>query len=78
MLIMTPEKQNKTLELSKHWPVDSTPARNKVITKMTYPVKSIEQHFCILEPHHGCLHKVKKVRSYPFIKKGQQSHKYAF
>ena len=30
MLIMTPEKQDKTLELSKHWSVDSTPARNEV------------------------------------------------
>ena len=28
---MTPEKQDKTLELSKHWSVDSTPARNEVI-----------------------------------------------
>ena len=40
MLIMTPEKQDKTLELSKHWSVDSTPARNEVIMKRTYPVKS--------------------------------------
>ena len=31
ILIMTPEKQDKTLELSKHWSVDSTPARNEVI-----------------------------------------------
>ena len=29
MLIMTPEKQDKTLELSKHWSADSTPARNE-------------------------------------------------
>ena len=29
ILIMTPEKQDKTLELSKHWSVDSTPARNE-------------------------------------------------
>ena len=36
---MTPEKQDKTLELSKHWSVDSTPARNEVIMKRTYPVK---------------------------------------
>ena len=28
MLIMTPEKQDKTLELSKHLSPDSTPARN--------------------------------------------------
>ena len=34
---MTPEKQDKTLELSKHWSVDSTPARNEVIMKRTYP-----------------------------------------
>ena len=33
ILIMTPEKQDKTLELSKHWFVDSTPERNEVITK---------------------------------------------
>ena len=33
-----------------------------------------EQHFCALEPHHGCLHKVKEVCSYPLIKKGQWSH----
>ena len=38
ILIMTPEKQNKTLELSKHWSADSTPARNEVIMKRTYPV----------------------------------------
>ena len=30
ILIMTPEKQDKTLELNKHWSVDSTPARNEV------------------------------------------------
>ena len=41
MIIMTPEKQDKTLELSKHWSVDSTPARNEVIMKRTYPVKSV-------------------------------------
>ena len=35
ILIMTPEKQDKTLELSKHWSVDSTPARNEVIMKRT-------------------------------------------
>ena len=29
ILIMTPEKQDKTLELSKHWSADSTPASNK-------------------------------------------------
>ena len=31
---MTPEKQDKSLELSKHWSVDSPPARNEVIMKM--------------------------------------------
>ena len=41
-LIMTPEKQDKTLELSKHWSVDSTPARNEVIMKRPYPVKSVK------------------------------------
>ena len=35
---MTPEKQDKTLELSKHWSPDSTQARNEVIMKTTYPV----------------------------------------
>ena len=39
---MTPEKQDKTLELSKHWSVDSTLARNEVIIKRTYPVKSVK------------------------------------
>ena len=38
ILIMTPEKQDKILELSKHWSVDLTPARNEVIMKRTYPV----------------------------------------
>ena len=38
ILIMTPEKQDKTLDLSKHWSLDSTPARNEVIMKTTYPV----------------------------------------
>ena len=42
ILVMTPEKQDKTLELSKHWSVDSTSARNEVIMKMTYPVKSVK------------------------------------
>ena len=42
ILIMTPEKQDKTLELSKHWSVYSTPARNEVIMKRTYPVKSVK------------------------------------
>ena len=42
ILIMTPEKQDKTLELSKHWSADSTPARNEVIMKSTYPVKSVK------------------------------------
>ena len=41
ILIMTPEKHDKTLELSKHWSADLTPARNEVIMKMTYPVKYI-------------------------------------
>ena len=36
---MTPEKQDKTLELSKHWSVDSTPARNEVIMKRTLSSK---------------------------------------
>ena len=34
---MTPEKQDKTSELRKHWSPDSTPARNEVIMKTTYP-----------------------------------------
>ena len=42
ILIMTPEKQDKTLDLSKHWSVDSALARNEVIMKMTYPVKSVK------------------------------------
>ena len=42
ILIMTPEKQDKTLELSKHWSVNSTPARNEVIMKRTDPVKSVK------------------------------------
>ena len=35
---MTTEKQDKTSELNKHWSPDSTPARNEVIMKTTYPV----------------------------------------
>ena len=42
IILMTPEKQDKTLELSKHWSVYSTPARNEVIMKTTYPVKSVK------------------------------------
>ena len=42
ILIMTPEKQDKTLELSKHWSVDSTPARNEMIMNRTYPVKLVK------------------------------------
>ena len=35
---MTPEKQDKTLELSKHWSPESTTARNEMIMKTTDPV----------------------------------------
>ena len=42
ILITTPEKQDKTIELSKHWSADSTPTRNEVIMKWTYPVKSVK------------------------------------
>ena len=42
ILIMTPEKQDKTLELSEHWSVDSTLARNEVIMKRTYQVKLVK------------------------------------
>ena len=38
ILIMTPEKQDKTLELCKHWSPDSTLVRNEVIMKTAYPV----------------------------------------
>ena len=39
---MTAEKHYNTLELKKHWSVDSTPGRNEVIMKGTYPVKSVK------------------------------------
>ena len=39
---MTPEKRAETLELSKHWSADSTPARNEVKMKRTYPVKLVK------------------------------------
>ena len=42
ILIMAAVKQDKTLELSKHWSADSTPGRNEVIMKTTYPVKSVK------------------------------------
>ena len=42
ILIMTPEKQDKTLQLRKHWSVDSTQARNEVIMKRKYPVKLVK------------------------------------
>ena len=38
ILMMTPEKQDKTSELIKHWSPDSTPTRNRVIMKTTHPV----------------------------------------
>ena len=38
ILTMNPEKQDKTSKLSKHWSPDSTPAKNEVIMKTTYPV----------------------------------------
>ena len=38
VLNLTPEKQDKTSELNKHWSPGSTPARNEVIMKTTYPV----------------------------------------
>ena len=36
---MTPEKQDKTLELSKHWSVDSTPRNEKDISSKTGKVR---------------------------------------
>ena len=54
-LITTPEKQDKTSELSKHWSPGSTPARNEVIMKTTYPVnqqsatKSVVINVCCYE-----------------------------
>ena len=39
---MTPEKLDKTLELSKHWSADLTLARNEVIMKTTCSVKSVK------------------------------------
>ena len=40
---MTPEKQDETLELSKHWSPDSAPqARNEVIMKNNISSKSVE------------------------------------
>ena len=42
ILTMTPEKQDKTLELSKHRFADSTPARNEPIMKRTHPVKPVK------------------------------------
>ena len=38
ILIMTLEKQDKTLELRKHWSPDSITARNEAIMKTTYAV----------------------------------------
>ena len=49
---------------------------NKAINM--HPRGPMEQHLCVLEPHRGWLHKVKKVSWYPLMKKGQWSHKYAF
>ena len=39
---MTPERQDKSLELSKDWSVDSTTARNKLIMKRGYLVKLVK------------------------------------
>ena len=39
---MTPEKQDKTSKLSKHWSAELTLTRNEVIMKRTYPVKSVK------------------------------------
>ena len=38
----------------------------------------MEQYLCALEPHLGCLNKVKRVFWYPITKEGKRSHKYAF
>ena len=38
LILMTLEKHDKTLGLSKHWSPDSTPARNEAVMKMTHPV----------------------------------------
>ena len=65
-----------------HW----YPHANELLQKCAISNKAINMHsrgptkqyFYVWEPHHGYLHKVKKVRWYPLIKKGQRSHKYAF
>ena len=44
ILIMAPDKQDKTLELSKHWSPDSTLAGNEVIMKTTYAAKSVKHN----------------------------------
>ena len=68
ILIITPEKQDKTLELSKHWSVDSTPARNEVIMNRTYPVKVEVAKKVQLEEHitKEC-RKLEEFREYPGV-----------
>ena len=41
---MTPEKQDKTLELSKHWSADSTPDKNIIrIKKDSKPIVPLHE-----------------------------------
>ena len=47
--IMTPEEQDKTSELSKHWSPDSTPARNEVIMKVCMLLWEIGPNVCCYE-----------------------------
>ena len=62
------------------------PHANKLLQKFVLFNKAInlhsraptDQHFYVWEPHRGCLHKVKNVCWCPFIREGQQRHKYAF
>ena len=53
---MTPQKQEKTSELSEHWSPDSTLARNEVIMKPTYPVnqKSAVKSVVIIKVQMKC------------------------
>ena len=65
-----------------NWKMSWYPHANKLLQKWVIFDEAInlhsrgpmEQHLYIWEPHHGCLHKVKKVSWCPLIKEGQRSH----
>ena len=63
------------IKIPTHWKTSWYPLPSLKRAINIHSKGPMEQYLCALEPHHGCLHKVKKVSWCPLIKEGQLSHK---